>query len=117
MGADPFLQYTPSGAPVVSVSLACRGGKKDETVWLDVKAFGKTAENLAQWGKKGNMLAMAGNFKIDVYNDADGGKKKYHYMNADFFEFLPQSKKSDPAEKPKETPAEAASEWGADLPF
>lgn len=117
MGMDPFLQYTPSGLPVVSVSLACKGGKKDETTWLDVKAFGKTAENLAQWGKKGNSLAMWGSYKIDSYNDADGGKKKYHYMLADSFEFLPVSSKSKGSAPEPSEKTEAPSDWGSDLPF
>ena len=57
---DPELRYTPKGTAVARLGLACNrkwksetGEMKEEVTFVDVDAFGKTAETIGQYLKKG----------------------------------------------------------------
>lgn len=45
--------------------------------WHNVKLFGKTAENAAQWLKKGYFVAVSGSLSTSSWDDKETGKKMY----------------------------------------
>jgi single-strand DNA-binding protein len=51
------------------------GSWQDHTEWHAVVAFGKTAEVMEKWGKKGKMLYIEGRIQTREYNDKDGNKR------------------------------------------
>ena len=51
------------------------GSWQDHTEWHSVVAFGKTAEVMERWGKKGKMLYIEGRLQTREYNDKDGNKR------------------------------------------
>jgi single-strand DNA-binding protein len=51
------------------------GSWQDHTEWHSVVAFGKTAEIMEKWGKKGKMLYIEGRLQTREYNDKDGNKR------------------------------------------
>ncbi len=65
LGADAELRYTKSGNPVVSFSLAVNertpngdGTWGEYTNWPDCVMFGKRAEELAPWLRKGTKISL-----------------------------------------------------------
>jgi single-strand DNA-binding protein len=59
IGKDVEVRYSPSGDAIANISLAFSYGKKQSdgkraTQWVDATLFGKRAESLAPYLKKGN---------------------------------------------------------------
>lgn len=72
-----------SKTPVINLSLAINeriktkdGSVKDKTEWVNVVAFGGTAELIAKHCKKGDQLGVMGSISTSSYEDKDG-KKQY----------------------------------------
>lgn len=82
LGADPEVRYSQSGEALASLRLAVSGSKKsgdgweEETTWLDVTCFGKTAENVGQYLQKGSRVAVVARLKEDQWNDKTTGEKR-----------------------------------------
>ena len=82
LGKDPELRYTPSGQPVATFSLATterrtdkNGQKKETTEWHNIVFFGKTAELVNQYLKKGRSCYIEGKITTRSWDDRDGNKK------------------------------------------
>jgi single-strand DNA-binding protein len=80
---DPQLKYLPSQTPVAEFGLACnrrfktaQGEDKEETLFVDVTAFGKQAETIHQYVQKGKGLFVEGRLKYDTWDDKNGGGKR-----------------------------------------
>lgn len=82
MGNDPEMRYMPNGNAVCSVSIATDEGYKDKntgqqvdkTEWHRVEAFGKLAEIIGQYLKKGSKVYFEGKLRTDEY-EKDGIKR------------------------------------------
>jgi|DeeseametaMP1786_FD_contig_21_857257_length_472_multi_27_in_0_out_0_1 single-strand DNA-binding protein len=66
VGQDAKHTTTQGGTDICSFSLACDVGFGDnkQTVWLDVAKFGKGAEGLTRYVKKGNQLTVSGSLSL-----------------------------------------------------
>jgi len=80
---DPELKYTPKGTAIARLGLAVNrkwktesGEQKEEVTFVDVDAFGKTAETLAQYLKKGRPILVEGRLKLDQWDDKQSGQKR-----------------------------------------
>ena len=93
LGADPASRNFDSGALKVSLSLAVdkyiKKGEK-ETHWFDVEAWGKPAETLASYGKKGKLIGITGTLESETYEKVDG-KRKRVFIRAERVELLSSS--------------------------
>lgn len=78
---DPELRRTQAGKAVTSVTLAVdrdfkgQNGEK-ETDFIDIVAWGNTAEFLCNYFSKGRMAAAEGRLQIRDWTDKDGGKRR-----------------------------------------
>lgn len=79
---DPQLSYLPSQTAVVDFGLAVNrkfkgqdGQLKDDTCFVDLRAFGKTAEIINQYVGKGDPLLVEGRLQYDSWTAQDGSKK------------------------------------------
>lgn len=79
LGKDPELRYTQSQTPVCSFSLATSERRKDasgtwgdHTEWHNIIAFGKTAENSANFLKKGRQCYIEGKIQTRKWQDKEG---------------------------------------------
>ena len=79
---DPELRYTPSGAATVRLGLAVNrqyktktGETKEEVTFIDIDAWDKQAEVIAQYLRKGSPLFMEGRLKLDQWDDKTSGQK------------------------------------------
>ena len=82
LGRDPEIRYLPSGDPVANITIATSSKYKgkdgtmvEETEWHRVTFFGKLAEIVGQYLKKGRSVYVEGRIKTRKYTDKDGVEK------------------------------------------
>lgn len=94
---DPELRYTPAGMGVASFGLAVNtpigkkdenGNRKTETLFVDVVAFGKQAEVVAEYLKKGRPVFIEGRLTFRTWEDTNGNKHSKHEVLLNNFQFL-----------------------------
>lgn len=79
---DVQLRYTPAGTPVTEIGLAVNDRRKgqngewiDETTFVDVTFWGRTAEVAAEYLSKGSPVFIEGRLKLDTWEKE--GQKQY----------------------------------------
>lgn len=94
---DPELKSLPSGIKVCNFSVATNRvwndkdkGRQEATDYHNVVVFGRQAENVAQYMKKGSSILVEGRMQTRSW-DADGGKKYRTEIVADTVQFGPKS--------------------------
>ena len=101
---DPELKYIPSGDAVCSFDLAINrvsgkdegGQRKEEVLFLKVTCWRKTAENCAQYLKKGKQALVEGYLKDNKWETPEGEKRSRIECTANRVQFLsPRSNDSD----------------------
>ncbi len=92
---DPQLSYLPSQTAVVEFGLAVNrkwkgqdGSDREETCFVDCRAFGRTAENINKYLKKGRPLFVEGRLSFDSWTAQDGTKRSKHRVTVESFQFL-----------------------------
>ena len=102
LGQEPELRFTNSDVPVVNLSIASNRQKRDAngektTVadWFRITVFGRDAEIIAQYAKKGSALAFNGRLQTDSYTDREGQQRTTTSIIADSFEFVATQKKPE----------------------
>ena len=85
---------------------------KDEVIFLDVEAWGKTAENCKKYLEKGSQVYVEGKIKINKWEDKNGNKRQKYYISSDLVRFLPREKRSgsEPKEPKEPKPSESVKE-------
>jgi single-strand DNA-binding protein len=78
---DPELRYTPSGTPVCDIGLAVNDKRKnpngewvEETTFVDVTLWARTAEVASEYLGKGSQVLIEGRLKLDSW-ETDGQKR------------------------------------------
>lgn len=106
---DPELRYTPKGLAIAKIGLAVNRSWKDtnsgelreEVTFIDVDAFGKQAETLGQYVKKGSPLMVEGRLRLDSWEDKQTSQKRSKLgVVMESFQFLDSGRNRDagPAE-------------------
>ncbi len=94
---DPELRYTPNNTAVANLGMAINrtwfnkqtNEKQEETTFVDLEAWGRTAEVLNQYLKKGRPLYVEGRLKLDTWQDKEsGGNRSKLKIVVETFEFL-----------------------------
>lgn len=83
LGADIELRYTPGGTAVGNVRLATTetwndknsGERREQTEWHRVVLWGKQAETLQEYLKKGRQICVEGRLQTRSWEDRDGNKR------------------------------------------
>lgn len=80
---DPELRYTPKGVAIAKITLAINrtwksetGEPKEEVTFVDVNAFGRQAEVVGQYMKKGRPFLVEGRLKLDQWEDKNTHQKQ-----------------------------------------
>ncbi|MFB8530440.1 single-stranded DNA-binding protein [Enterococcus casseliflavus] len=92
LGKDIDLKYTQSGKAVGTTSIAVERDFKNangekETDWVNLVFWGKTAETVANYFRKGDEILVAGRIQTRSYEDNSGGRKYVTEVVADKFSF------------------------------
>ncbi|MBX9604916.1 MAG: single-stranded DNA-binding protein [Gammaproteobacteria bacterium] len=83
LGADPEVRYTAGGSAVANIRLATAeawrdresGEQQERTEWHRVVFFGKLAEIVEQYVKKGSQLYVEGRIQTRKWQDKDGNER------------------------------------------
>lgn len=95
---DIELRYSASGVAIARFTLAVnRAFKKDEADFINIVTFKKTAENTANFCKKGSQIAVTGRIQTGSYEGQDGKRVYTTEVVADNVQFLePKSTQNAP---------------------
>jgi single-strand DNA-binding protein len=93
---DPQLSYLPSQTAVVDFGIATNrkwtgqdGQQREEVCFVDCRAFGKPAETINKYCKKGQPLMVEGRLTFDSWTGKDGTKRSKLRVTVENFQFLP----------------------------
>src|SRR5437763_9076036 len=108
---DPELRYTPKGTAVAKLGMAVNrtwkgenGETKEEVTFVDVEAWNRQAEVIAQYMKKGRPLLVEGRLKLDQWEDKNTHQKQSKLkVVLETFSFI-DSNRGDGAGAPSEAP-------------
>ena len=124
---DPDLKYTPKGTAIARLGLAMNrkwktesGESKEEVTFVDVDAFGKQAETLAQYLRKGRAVLIEGRLKLDQWEDKNTHEKRSKLgVVLESFSFVDSAKGSTASEQsaPASTPKAAEPDDDSGVPF
>lgn len=99
LGSEPELRFTHGGTPVINLFVAnnrsVKVGEERQSVadWFKVTVFGRDAEVIAQYAKKGSTLAFNGRLHSEKYVDREGHPCTATVLVASSFEFVPWEKR------------------------
>ncbi|MDM0627508.1 single-stranded DNA-binding protein [Clostridium perfringens] len=94
MVKDPDINVT-SNTTVAKFTLAVNRFKKREADFISCVAFGKTAENIANFFFKGNQIAIKGRIQTGSYDAQDGTKRYTTDVVVEGFDFIDGNKKEN----------------------
>lgn len=102
---DPELRYTPKGTAIAQCGIAINrvwtddgGNKHEEVDFFDLNFWGRTAETVGQYFRKGKPILVQGKLKLDQWDDKQTGQKKSKVkVVCDRFEFCGGDMSSGPA--------------------
>jgi single-strand DNA-binding protein len=79
LGADPVVRYSPEGKAITTVSIATTdrwkdkaGGFQDHTEWHQAVFFGRLAEVVGEYLKKGSQVYIEGKLRTRKWKDKEG---------------------------------------------
>ncbi len=81
---DPEVRYTPKGVAIAKLGLAINrtwrdantGESKEEVTFVDIDAFGKQAETLSKYVRKGSPIMVEGRLRLDTWEDKQTNQKR-----------------------------------------
>ncbi len=92
---DPELRTLPSGMAVCNFGMAINrnftdreGNRREETAFVDVESFGKQAETISRYMKKGRGIFVEGRLKLDQWETPAGEKRSKLRVVLENFQFV-----------------------------
>lgn len=99
---DPELRYTQNNTPIANLGLAVNrrwknqaGEQQEETTFIDCDAWGRTAEVLNQYLKKGRPVYLEGRLKLDQWQDQQGNNRSKLKVVVESFQFIDSGQRED----------------------
>ena len=151
LGRDPEIRYMPSGDAIANIAVATSykskdkntGEQKEQTEWHRISFFGRLAEIVGQYLKKGSSVYVEGRLQTRKYTDKDGVEKYATDIIAETMQMLggrqgmgeggmddggydapaqqsrpaPRQAPAAPAARPAPKPAPNFSDMDDDIPF
>jgi single-strand DNA-binding protein len=114
--ANPDLKNLPSGTPVCNFRIAANRRWKDaktsetkeETCFIDVDAFNKTATVVQNWFPKGSQILIEGRLKQHVWQTKTGETRSRHAIVADTVRFVDSRRNGEEAAEAEQGSSEAS---------
>jgi len=128
LGRNPELRSTPKGNQVLNVSMATTRRWKDreteqvhdQTDWHRIVVWGRQAEVLAEYLKKGSQIHVEGRLQTRSWTDNDGARRYTTEIVASRIQMLgrPEDRRSpEPVDEPDVAASVAEPDGGDDIPF
>lgn len=120
LGADPEVRTSQSGTKVARLRIATtervrdrNGNWSDATEWHSIVCFGRTAENVGRFLKKGRQVYVEGRLQTRKWQDRDGNDRWATEVVANDVRFLGAAPRQD-THQPSRSEAEP---YDDDIPF
>jgi single-strand DNA-binding protein len=122
---DPQLSYTPNQTAVVDFGLATNrrwtgqdGSRREETCFVDCRAFGRSAENINKYCQKGRPLLVEGRLTFDSWQAQDGSKRSRLRVTVERFQFVGGGQAGEPSagQQPASSGQQVHPEMDSQLP-
>ena len=141
LGRDPEIRYLPSGEAVANFSIATTekwkdkntGEQREETEWHRISVFGRLAEIVGEYLKKGSLVFVQGKLKTRKYTDGQGVERYSTEIRAEALKMLggrdssqgersspPAQREAAPQQQRQQPPARQSSgfdDMDDDIPF
>ena len=138
LGNDPDMRYTAGGAAVANISIATAeswrdkesGEQQERTEWHRVVAFGRLAEIIGEYLRKGSQVYIEGRIQTRKWQDKEGQDRYTTEIVANELQMLgsrggssggyesaPQSQQSAPAPQATASAPAPADDFDDDIPF
>lgn len=131
VGKDPDIRYSQSGTAVANFSLATTerwkdkntGEKQERTEWHRCTAWGRSAEVIGEYVKKGSPLFVAGKLQTRKWQDKEGVDRYTTEIVVDEFQLLggrgggDQQEDARPATSASKKPAASQQDFDDEVPF
>lgn len=125
VGKDPEARYTADGNAIAMASVATSekwkdkssGEMKEATEWHRIVAYGRTAEVIEQYVKKGDQLYVDGSLRTREWEDKQGNKRQTTEIKADKVVLLTKREEDKPKPKPKAPQKPFNMDDDSDVPF
>ncbi len=96
LGNDPEMRYLPNGTAVTTISVATSetwtdkntGQPQERTEWHRIEAFGRLAEIMGQYLRKGSQVYIEGSIRTDKWQDQSGQDRYSTKIRADQMQML-----------------------------
>jgi single-strand DNA-binding protein len=105
---DIEMKFTPGGLGIANTAIAATkkfkaqdGSQKEEVMFIDIAFFGRTAEVVQQYLRKGSKVLIEGRLKFDQWSDQNGQKRSKHSVSVETMQML-DSKGSNPSAQDKQ---------------
>jgi len=126
LGQDPEVRYTSNGDAAANISVAtseqwkdkATGEQKEQTEWHRISFFGKPAEVVCQYLKKGSQIYVEGKIRSKKYTDKQGIERTAFEIIAESFKMLnskSESRNTKQIETKKAKPQ--LNDMDQDIPF
>lgn len=122
LGNDPETKFLPSGGAVTNISIACGWKSKDKegTEWVRVVAFGKLAEIMGEYLRKGSQVYISGSMRTRKWQAQDGSDRYSTEIVADRMQMLGgkgEGKQESQPAQPQGYSQPAEKDYDDDIPF
>jgi single-strand DNA-binding protein len=114
LGKNPESRKVKNGSTVATFSLAVSsrwkkdGVAQESTEWVNIEAWGRTAEICDQYLRKGSLVYLEGPLKTERYEDKSGAAKYFTKVVATQLQMLDRRPSEEPAGAVEEEQAEYA---------
>ena len=97
LGQDPEIKYFESGSVKAKFSVAVdRTFSKENKItdWFNIEVWGRQAEFVGEWVKKGSLVSVTGQLEVNRYTDQAGNQKEWPLIRANDVRFVGSKKES-----------------------
>lgn len=100
LGQDPEIKYFESGSVKAKFSIAVdRNFSKENKItdWFNIEVWGRQAEFVGEWVKKGSLVSVNGQMDVNSYTDQAGNTRDWLYVKAADVRFVGSKRDSQQA--------------------
>ena len=101
----------------LAVDRPIRAGEEKQTDWINVVVFGKQAEVLCKYQRKGNMIGVSGHIQTGSYKNKNGDNVNTFDIIADRTDFIDRPERREEKHEPQQEEFFGFAELSEEVPF
>lgn len=124
LGNDPDVRYASNGNAIANISIGCsekwrdkEGNKQERTEWVRVSAFGKLAEIMGEYLRKGSQVFISGRMQTRKWQDKEGNDRYTTEIVANEMKMLGSKGGSSAASNQERSESAPSNDFDDPIPF